>query len=637
MPAEERNKDNLLRAIQNGPFRGVDTTTNLANMDNSFLRIAEDADIEQSGAISKRDGFIEILNVPWGARTIRKGLEFNFGNPLTTQSLVFGHEAAGSTGVLGQIVGGVVVAILTNLDNAKPSLFTFSNLCFLYNGIDDFLYDGTVTRQIGIDPPVLAPTNNGPVAGNLQTNAIYSYAYTYYNSVTGAESSPSPVLAGVTGNTGYIIGVTPGDPTTADTIRLYRSVDGGTVLFLDNTGAIGAVTINSTQADAGLGKEIEIDNTRPSVYGLFPYATVLNSRVGVTGDADIPNRVRFSAIYSEGPHPESFPATHFSDCESSRGKTDINVGIGKANEVWVVLKKNTVGRIEQIGANDVSSSQDPVLFDYKEISGNVGAVSHNAQVNVYGQLLWLGRDNIYATDGVRITPVGGRISKSIAALGFTEANDFSGFNDEKNKRIIFTIKKESGDGEPNFAIVGQYRDWPEIKWTFYNIRWGDIWDVPSASDEGEIYAGNVDFNGLVYQINTGDNDNAAGIPFRIRTAPFHFNLQEEDKLYTKDIIFAQGTGDDYDLVVKSLFGLDQTVGNEQDICLKIPGLIWDQDNWDEEVWGGVFQASFNYYVHNRADYHQLEITNVNPDEPITIYGFAILARLASLVKGSECD
>lgn len=627
-----RAKDGTIRFTFQGPFRGLDTTSNLASIIPSYFVQADNVNILESGAASKRAGYTGVLATPWGSRNIRQGYEFKYGTGGTNAVCLYGHTAAGSSGIFGRINGsGGVDTIVSSLsETARPSLVQFKDLLFFYNGTDDFVYDGTNTRQIGITPPASAPALASNVNGSLTAGATYFFAYTYYNSVTGAESSPSP-LASVTiaanPNDGVTATVVAGDSTTADTIRLYRTVANLPVLYLDTTDVISSTSIQSTQADAGLGMELELDNTRLSVYGQFKYAEVIGTRVAVTGDDDIPNRVHFSAIGQEGPKPESFRTHQFVDCESSKGRRDANVGIRSANEFPIVLKKESVGRIEQVGANDVSRADDPAIFQYKELSGAVTSISHFASCNVFGELVWLGKDNVFATDGTQVRPVADSISNTIKTFSFEDPDELTGFNDKNNRRVIFTIKSDSTKTEPDWALVGSYVNYPEFFWTIYkNYGFGCMFDVPSQS---RVYAGNLTLNGDVYNLNIGDNDDGAAIAWKLVTAPMHFGLPEEEKLYTLDMIDALGDGSSYNLTAYSIYNYSGIQSETGLLDLDQGAALWDAVNWDAFNWVSGTPGTLRHFCHTKAFSKQLVLENNNADEPITIFGYSIIARPTS--------
>jgi len=636
-------KDSLLRARFRGPFVGLDTTSSITDMDFLALRLADNTDIEDNGTIKKRNGYTSLLGADWTGEIIHQGLEFKYGTNIALT--VAGHAAGASSGKFGKVTAAFagISDIKTGLANTRPSIFSMDNRLFYFNGTDDFLYDGTNTRQIGITAPTNAPTLNTTINGSLVPGAIYIYSYTYYNSVTGAESSPSPLFISPAVSAdpldGFRLNVTSGDATTADTIRLYRTVASGVVPSLDTTAAIGATTIDSTKGDAGLGKAMELDNSRHTLFGNFKYGWGSENRVFLTGNSTKPSRAIVSAIYSEGPHPESFPAKNFIDCESSRGAFDYNLGGGMAGDTVIIQKKNSVGRIEKIGADstDPTLQADPVVFVYREISRAVTGVSHFSACTVFGEYIWLGRDNVYATDGTNVRAIGDKIRATILSYNFLTDDKFSAFNDITNKRIYISIKSSQAQTECDYVLVGKYNNYPDFAWSIYRpginatthpgILSGCFFEALDFDNTRRVLFGNNQFNGKLYYLNTGTNDDGFPIYFRIRFAPVSFGFDEEEKLFIQDIVQCLGNGLNYNLTARSFYNFGDVDQESQFLNLNTSISLWGSLIWGAGLWGsGTSPIIRNNNIHTKAFFKQLQLENFNADQPITIFNYQTMAR-----------
>lgn len=629
-------RDKILRSREYGGFKGADTTSPLTAMEEGTVRSALNCHITDNGIISKRKGYENILtSSTWGSRSIRNGLEFQ-KNSTTKEVLVFGHQSGAGTGELG-LATTSVASILGSLNNQRPSLLQFNKLVFYFNGTDDFLYDGTATRQIGITPPSSAPTGASNTNGSLTVGASYLAAYTYYNSVTGAESSPSPVSAAVVvaadPNDGITWTVTAGSATTADTIRLYRTAANGSILFLDNTAAIGATSITSTQVDAGLGAELELDNTRLATWGTVKYAEVANSRIYVAGFASPnENRVRRSKIGKSGAMPESYMATAFTDCVSSRGFFDVNVGVGVARNIPIILKLNSVGRIDELGSSNSEFGVDNTIMQYSEISRAVTCASHWAKCNVYENLVWLGRDNIYMTDGSEVTPIANKISSTIKSLNWNSPEKLSGHNNTRLKLVYFTGIVSSSGTESDIVLVGYYGNFPEFYWTFYKpgvnttifpgIKAGCFFDVTQSGGNQETYFGNTDLNGKLYRMNLVSNDDSLGIDFKLIGKPVDYSMPEDTKIYKKAIIYAESP--DFSattLDVGAYYDLGLSLSHLESLPITVNSAIWDSSIWDTAVWTDEGPLRVEHSSHRRAYYKQIYLANSAANQNISIHGW----------------
>ena len=112
---------------------------------------------------------------------------------------------------------------------AEPFDFVISsNVVYFGNGKDMKKYDGTTLTNWGILSPSVAPTF-ALVAGTQNTYTGWNYVYTYYNSTSGHESSPSPLSlsTGLITNQNVSVGVVASTDPQVTNIRIYRTTDGG--------------------------------------------------------------------------------------------------------------------------------------------------------------------------------------------------------------------------------------------------------------------------------------------------------------------------------------------------------------------------------------------------------------------------
>lgn len=639
-------KDNLLRARFRGPFTGLDTTSSITNMDLMSLRVADNCNIEEDGSIAKRQGFIPKLDNPWGALNITQGLNVVYSDtPGSGEIKIFGHEGTPNSGAIAGIVpdyASAPIDQLTGLSNNRPCLFQFDDRVFFWNGVEALLINHFVPQPVGIDAPVNAPTLNTTINGDLTVGAIYTYAYTYYNSGTGAESSPSPLLitpaVSANPNDGFRLNVTPSpDLAKADIIRVYRTVGNGSVLQFEGDTPGNSTTYDSTIADSGLGREVVLDNSRYTIFGEPRYAWVAESRIYATAMASNPNRVIVSAIYSTGPMPESFPAKNFVDCQSSRGNADNNLGGGIAGDTVVVLKRDSIGRIEKLGADTTTESEDPVIFAYREISRAVTGISHFAACNVLSEYVWVGRDNIYATDGINVRSIADKIQTDIKSFNFIPDDSFSAFNDLEEKRVYFAVKSSPNLIWPDIVLVGHYSSYPEFYWTVYKpglnnnthpgIQPGCFFETTLFDDnQRRVIFGNTLGDGQLYQMNTGNDDDGSPIAFRVRFAPISFGFEEEEKLYIEDQIRAIGSGSLYNITATSIYDYLISETDQQNLSLVSNGNLWGSFLWGVGLWGQNTPLKLRHFSHKKAYAKQLQLQQLGAGEPVIIYGFEVLAR-----------
>lgn len=630
--------------LEYGEAQGMDTTSNAAVIPSGFVQMAWNFDIGLTGGYVKRLGHAAHLATAWTGRSVTAGIEYK-GVSGTRSEVLFGTDGTASGGSLGLVSGGGVSSLATGLSGtARGSFVQLGKLLGYFNGSDaPVIYDGSAVRQMGITAPTNAPVYvSQSTSGSLTQGAVYSFFYTYYNSVTKAESSPSPIMTApvLTGSNDEIsFTVTAGDATTADTIRIWRTVGNGNEAWLEQTVTIATTTISSTTADAALASVLlEEDNSRVTLFvpGTNPtqalYPVVAQNRLFLKTDKEV---VRYSKIGQSGAMLESFEVGALTPCVGSKGEGDEIIGLGKAGETPIILKEASVGRLESVGV-PADFGVDPVRYVYSEISNEVGAVSHQAQCNVFGELVWLGRDNVYATDGRTVRALGDRVSATIKASGFaaTQVSKLSAVTDTANSKVIFSFFADELETVPRYQLVGDYRRYPNFRWTVYRpgtdatthpgLRPGCLYTARLASTGKQLVRmGNLDLNGQVYTLGNGVHaDLGLGIYAKLKTRPYSMAAPARTKLF-KDCPFqAKGDGNNYTLQVSAIYDFSSAEEDSQPLSLYTGGALWDAAIWDSDSWADEEVLSLYYQPHRKARFQQLVFTQTAADEPVEVLSWS---------------
>jgi hypothetical protein len=632
---------------------GVDNTSNEASVPPGYVRDTWNANVGLSGGYVKRDGHSNSLNSAWGSRSITAGIEFRTPT-VTARQILFGTDGTSSGGTIGQVSAGAVSSIKTNLSGtARPSFVQLKGLLLFTNGVDDpVIYDGSSTRQFGITRPASAPTGFAQTTGgSLNTLGSYLFAYTYYNSVTGAESSPSDLSAiqTLTGsNNKFTFTVAAGSSSTADTIRIWRTFGDGNQLFLEQEVAISTTSIISTIADSGLDStQLELDNSRVTDFEPLvspftaQYPCVAQNRVFLKTDR---NEIRHSKIGQAGPMFESFEASAVANTKGTFGDRDDVIGTGVAGDTPIIIKERSIGRLDAVGVNADLSPFDQVRYQYREISNTIGGVSHWAGTQVFGEWVFLGHDNVYATNGQSIRPIGDRIASFVKSCGFlsTQVVRLSAENDVRNWRIVISVFASGLSAAPDYQIIGDYRKYPDFRWTFYRpgtnssthpgIRPGCFFLTQNAADGGyDLYAGNIDANGQLYKLNDGSSsDRGSAIYYRVKTRAYAMGQPLADKLYKMAGFHAKGNGNNYNLSVSAIYDLSGSSEDVQLISLTGTGALWDVALWDVDAWADDAVQLKEYSAHRKAKFQQLVFENSDLNAPVEVLGWASSASMFGL-------
>lgn len=631
---------NLTFDQDNQQPQGVDSTTPVAKMQDGYVRQGSNLFINLFGGYTKRNGYVNLATTPWAGRSITAGIQYESSVGILS-TIIFGTDGTNTGGIIGSFAPGAVTPISSGLSGTvRPYFVQFKERLFFFNGVDSpILYDGAAPRQVGITAPTIAPSKNAAAAGGfLVPLASYVWAYTYFNSVTGAESTPSPLFTYVlgAGETQVTLNITAGSATTADTIKVYRTDGNGNTLFLDGTTSIVSTTYVSSKLDAGLGQQIEFDNTRiTDLSSTAQFPTVADNRIFVrTGD----NEIRFSKLGQNGPMPESYELKAFVPTVGRFGVHDKIVGINRINQLPIVLKESSIGRLDPIGLPNSTISFDNVSYQYREITDAVGGICHGGAEQVYGELVFVAKDNVYATDGISVRPIALPIQTTIKAMGVTNTQKMriSAINDKDNRRVYFSIFSSPSALHPSVVLVGDYQLYPNFRWTVFEPGTNTtthpgitaacfFHEKNVTTGRLDVYFGNEVLNGKLYNMNTGTNDDGHAIYMKLVTRPYYGPSPLLWKLYKKAELRASGNGSPYNMVVGAIYNLSAFEEELQNLSLFANGALWDDAGslWDSSFWADNAIIEEQYYMHRKAKYMQMVVYQTEADHPLDLYTWGI--------------
>jgi len=615
---------------------GVDNTSAIGSPDiKGTLSIADNTDLVAEDLAKKRAGYSLVST--WGNYNIRGALEYKATDG-SRRNLVYGELSTltGSTGILGSFTGTSAPTTLRSglLDGVKPSLVQYRNLAFLFNGQDNLVFDGLSVRQNGIDGPPSAPALITNIAGNQVPSGAYLFAYSYYNSATGAESNLSPVSITFTSGAtaalaGFRISTVAGDSTLADKIRIYRSVSGGQILFIEDEIPITSTSFDSTTLDSGLGVEAELDNSRlpePAKFGI-----VADNRIFVGGFASNPNRIQYSKVGISGPMPESFQALDFIDCNINDG--DKVLGLGKAGDNVIVVKERSVGRLVRVAADTGGlERQGSIKYLYEELSSEITGLSHHLILSLDNIVLWLGRDDLYGTDGSQIFRFGKRIRNTIKSLDFNRAYKWSSIVKTDTQQILFSVTR-AGRTECDYQFVGHYRNFPKIAFTFYTsgknptthpgLIVGTFFRATVAG-ENKFFFGSAQGTGKIYQMDIGDNDDSYGIYWKM-APPWEIGTQSMAKKHFHSYyLFVAGSGVSPNNTITHNFEADTYASSIVSRVNTIVGTnpLWHSVSWHTFRWADVHFAPLKFFVNKKAYSGRHTWENTYANQPVAIRAVA---------------
>jgi len=705
--------NNYVEELEYSDAKGLDTASPINLLAAGFVREARNVNLGTTGGYIKRDGYVNQFTVGNAVLgfSIRQGVEYR--TSIGTREILLQLTDTNSVARFGKVQAGTFLPLQNPsgvdlaLDPiARPSFAQVGDALFYLDGSGDpetpFVYEanGVFTREMGIDPPAAAPTGVAAVGTDLNVgDYIYAYTYAFYRVTTQgdftliAESSPSELSATISttaGNQNVTLTVAP-YPLYANAnlshltirTRIWRTVVNGSVLFLEKEESGNIASYTSDKSDNELlSEQMPFDNTRLTEYldyGKARFPIVARNRLLVFHPEQ--NRGRFSKIGVNGPLPESFPVQNEFSVEGKYGSADALIGAGQIKGVPIILKERSIGRLEEIGLPDLGNSDDNVVYVYREISEVTGAVSHHAQCQVYDELVFLGRDNVYATDGQNVRPIALQIQNLIKGADFSGNKAFriSAINDTKNRRVYIQIFKTTTSLHPDLTLVGDYQQYPTFRWTTYEagqdpasapgLKAGCFFQTEATATGGlDIYFGSSDLVGQYYKMNTGTSDFDAGVEkaiyMKLVSRPYMFGQPMVTKLYKRAKIYAEARDNTYQFEFGAKFDLDVVEADTTSYTVLGVGTVWApaapinyEWTWNASelaayqalqvqypllpnapavdpgnpvlLWTGPSLQEFVFNVHRKAQMMQLVFTQDDEDAPLTLLGWGVSGSIFS--------
>jgi hypothetical protein len=663
--------------------KGLDTASPINLVATGYVREAKNVNLGTTGSYIKRDGYVNQFTQAQAQTgfSVLQGVEFK--SPLATEKLLYmTNVAAAKFGKINLLTGAF--SELTNFTggslglspNFRPSFAQINDTLFYFDGTGSsyvpFAYEanGAYTRPMGIAAPTALSASAVVGSGLEEGDYIYAHTYAFYfGGQLIAESSPSPLAEVSTTSTNKQVDLTlqafpsylaAGYSHLVIKHRIFRTVVNGSILFLETEILGNLLAYSSTASDDALDSEqMSFDNSQLSGdYLQSKFPVVARNRLILFHPTQ--NKGIFSKIGFNGPLPESFPVINEFSIGGKFGNADSLVGAGQIKGVPIILKERSIGRLEEIGLPDLGNSADNITYMYREISDVTGAVSHHAQCQVYDELIFLGRDNVYATDGQNVRPIATQIQNLVKNADYsgTKASRTSAINDTKNRRIYIQVFKEEASSIPDLTLVGDYQQYPQFRWTTYDegpndtlnpgLRAGCFFQTEATANGGlDVYFGYAGTEGQYYKMNTGTADYLAdsyvggqpvgrAIYMRLVSKPYMFSQPMITKLYKKAKIFALAQDSTYQFEFGAQYDLNDATENLTSFTIFGAGTTWDDYNWANNVvnpldliWQGSTLQEKVYHLHNKAEMMQLVFIQDDANAPLTLLGWGVSGSIFS--------
>lgn len=322
------------------------------------------------------------------------------------------------------------------------------------NGTFKIQSTGTVYKW-GITPPATAPNFVAGAAGLLLGN--YDWRFTYYSTITGAESNPSPLASQITltNQQGAITSIVASTDPQVDTKRIYRR--GGVItdtwqFVAEIPNNVVSYTDNFADDDILEATPLSLDNGVPfttvdpagvTLYGVplpFIFGPFIGKYIFAFGDP-----VKLGAVYWTNPDlPDSASSANFLNVTQPSEPIQAGFIFNENPYIWTRDNLYTL----DYGGPDAIPTFIPRL-----VSIGLGLSAPYAFALGNSAVFFLSKDGIYATDcqshvksitDTSLRPIFfGRVAGSLQPIDYTAQKDIRLFY--ASQEIHFFYKDTSGN------------------------------------------------------------------------------------------------------------------------------------------------------------------------------------------------
>lgn len=429
----------------------------------------------------------------------------NYKRRDTTTGALTGYLLAISSGRLDYVnSSGTVTNLSTGLDSSDPNapdFATANNLAFYTNGTNQgkvTIIAATPTLQnFGIVAPA-APT--AVATGSGVMTGTYEVALSYYNSLTGQESSRSPVTSVTLASQQLRVTIPDAADTQVDYVRIHiRKTTLNAFLFRVSSGT-GFNTTHGGWVDNYGNVDLDLSDAN------------LNSLLILSPDEDEndppPTALRFLewhnsrlfgadeklVYYSKIGLPESFDPEFYFNVNPDDGQKI--TAIHSAYEFLLIFKSRSTYALY---------GDDPNTWSIRQVFADIGCTSHRSVVTVEGITYWWSERGLVAWDGQGAPRVLGLelLQPDIEALNTAQFHNVVAAGDLLRQRVLFAVA-EASQTRNTITIPYNYRlqRFDAHKWDGIDTSSMTVWD--NSVGQPEVLCGG--YAGQIFTLWTATND-----------------------------------------------------------------------------------------------------------------------------------
>jgi hypothetical protein len=585
------------------PFRGIDVSGTSTQIDDHQSPDMLNMNIDERGSLNKRTGYERVYPTSLGTGKINGIFEYKKADG--TSDFLIAH----TTKLYKQAGNSQPVQIYSGLANANIHFFTMNYKCYILDGTNFLVYDGTTVTS----PTPYVPTiqmSKSPAGGgtaledfNLIGNKFKDSfsadgtATTFQLSLTGLDNTP---VTAVINNVTY----TEGSGLTVDR-------GNGRVTFSSApTTGTNNVIVTAGKTIAGLADKIKKCTFSVAFGGSN------DTRMFISGNPNMPEYAWRSGLYDPTYWPEN---GFYKYPEKIRG-------FSKQYDYLVVHRE---GGIHQITYQ--TSDTGAVSFPSKPINDEVGTIATQSIQIIENNPVSLSKDGVYmvTASNVRDERNVTHISLTVDRKLLLESSLDQAVSVDYDKKYWLAM-----NGNVYVLDYAQKTDvTPYGKWYIYD-------NIPSScflEKDGFLYFGSSS-DGLVYRFfkETNDaisyNDDGAAINAYWKSKPLTFGAEERYKLIDCIYIGLKPSG------ATSVDVSYETDKRKRDITTdnQLKFNLFDFSKFDFAnltFHYSPFPQEFKLKIkEKKITHYQLTITNNKTNESLTVLSLVIKYTFLNFIK-----
>jgi hypothetical protein len=378
------------------PFRGLNVSGSPTEISQNQSPDMLNMTLDLNGALNKRTGYSKVFPTSLGTGRINGLYEFKKSDGTSIFLMAWG------TNLYTQSGNNQPVSIYSGLANQKVHFFTNNGKCYIMDGINYLVYDGTTVSQITPYIPTIQMSK--PPAGG-------GTAYEDFN-LLGNKFKDS--FSGTGTDTVYQLSLTGLDSTTVTAQVGTSTVNEGTGLTVDRTN--GKVTFTTAPA---LGTNNVIITAGKTVSGYaeriknctfsIGFGGSNDTRLFIAGNPNMPEYVYRSGLLD----PTYWPENGYYKF------ADKVMGFSKQYDYLVVERLSGKHQVRYSMATDGT-----VTFPSKPINDEVGCIASESIQIIDNNPVSLSKDGVYAITATNVIDENNvvHISRNIDRLLLLEAS-----------------------------------------------------------------------------------------------------------------------------------------------------------------------------------------------------------------------